>query len=76
MPENLRKLCLIFCKMFTCIKRVSCLKEKEKKKFPTMFNKVLMESITIYMGLLNGFTFKKGLKEMFSQIRRSARRVP
>ena len=28
------------------------------------------------MGSLYGFTFKKGLKEMFSQIRRSARRVP
>ena len=28
------------------------------------------------MGLLHGFTFKKGLKEMFSQIRRSAERVP
>ena len=28
------------------------------------------------MGLLHRFTFKKGLKEMFSQIRRSAGRVP
>ena len=28
------------------------------------------------MGSLNGFTFEKGLKEMFSQIRRSAGRVP
>ena len=28
------------------------------------------------MGSLHGFTFKKGLKEMFSQIRRSAGRVP
>ena len=28
------------------------------------------------MGLLHGFTFKKGLKEMFSQICRSAGRVP
>ena len=28
------------------------------------------------MGSLHGFTFKKGLKEIFSQIRRSAERVP
>ena len=28
------------------------------------------------MGSLHGFTFKKGLKEMFSQIRRSAGRIP
>ena len=28
------------------------------------------------MGSLHGFTFEKGLKEMFSQIRRSVRRVP
>ena len=28
------------------------------------------------MSLLHGFTFKKGLKEMFSQICRSAGRVP
>ena len=28
------------------------------------------------MGSLHGFTFKKGLKEMFLQIRRSAGRVP
>ena len=28
------------------------------------------------MGSLHGFTFKKGLKEMFSQIRRSVGRVP
>ena len=28
------------------------------------------------MGLLHGFTFEKGLKERFSQICRSARRVP
>ena len=28
------------------------------------------------MGPLNGFTFKKGLKEMFSQIRRSVERIP
>ena len=41
-----------------------------------MFNKILMESITIYMGSLHRFTFKKGLKEMFSQICRSAGRVP
>ena len=42
-----------------------------------MFNKVLMESITVKkMGLLHGFTFKKGLKEMCSQICRSAETVP
>ena len=28
------------------------------------------------MGSLHGFTFKKGLNEMFSQIRRRAGRVP
>ena len=28
------------------------------------------------MSLLNGFTFEKSLKEMFSQIRRSVGRVP
>ena len=28
------------------------------------------------MSSLHGFTFKKGLKEMFSQIHRSAGRVP
>ena len=28
------------------------------------------------MGSLHLFTFKKGLKELFSQIRRSAERVP
>ena len=49
---------------------------KKQKKFPTMFYKILMENTTIKMSSLHGFTFKKGLKDMFSQISRSAGRVP
>ena len=41
-----------------------------------MFSKVLMERVTVQMGSLHGFTFEKGLKEMFSQICKSAGRVP
>ena len=40
--------------------------KRKEKKIPTMFNKILMESITVKIGSLHGFTFKKGLKEMFS----------